>query len=87
MLSLSNQAYTDKFCGQFLSGQSHNILAQRTLNILSSDVTPITTAAKIAVVSHIVPSHSLLHFGMSGLALNYRCDVTSMNTLEIVFFS
>lgn len=45
------------------------------------------TAAKIAVVSHIVPSHSLLHFGMSGLALNYRCDVTSMNTLEIVFFS
>lgn len=56
MLSLSDQAYTVTFHGQILSVQSDNILAQRTLNILSSEVTPMT-AAKITVVSNIVPSH------------------------------
>lgn len=55
MLSLSDQAYTAEFHGQFLS--LHNVLAHRTLNILSSEVTP-TTAAKITVVSNVVPSHS-----------------------------
>lgn len=79
VLSLSN--LVDKF-----SLYSHTFLAQRTLNILSSEVIP-TTAAKITVVSNIVCPHFLLHFGMSGLALNYRCDATSMNTVEIILVS
>lgn len=83
VLSLSNQVYTCKFFLQFLFVQSHNILSQRTLNILSGKVTPMR-AAKSTVVSNC-PSHSLLSLGKSGMGLNYSCDATSMNTSEFVF--